>query len=577
MNVGSSWGDVQKNVEAVTKQLEDAGQKLSLSLHISRPETRDEEGLPLTEIREELDEEGNVICGWPFSYYLHMILLMRSIAGVAISSTDTAPRVADALRKAGVTDSPDTSKRKPLVSKPARPEKQVQETDMFADDHIANPDSKTPEASTPEEMLGKIENTPILTDVVSSDTSKKDAAPLRRKKSVSFAEGTKTEDSNVVRKRLPNPLFAKARGPPAIATADTIHDVQRKPPQEQLTALLNAEANIMRAASNDDSDAPITSPIIPEDESPEDAALRRQMLQYNMHEVGAVVAEIDLDDDESTPPYSEDEEDEYNYDDSSVEEEEDEHGRSTNIVFSDEYIKQMKALEDRLNSPMIQTVDPNANLDLLSQSIEESPKSSPANPERDSGTVSKNPPSKGVRFAATLDIQEAPTTQDKSTQSIVPFETSDDPDSSISAPTKPKISRFKNARKTQPVGNEIVERPLGDAPLLSGPKPILTTNSENGTPNVAMGPPDRPHADTIIERPFPSHSTASPKEPDEFDPGLLQHQLKSEYHRHRNRMIYRQGGFLPTEEDDEVEVLGDEHDHEEGRKMSRFKAARLGR
>ena len=440
---------------------------------------------------------------------------------------------------------------------------------------MANPDYQHPGASTPVEVLENIEKTSILTNMASSDASKKDATPLRRKKSVSFAEGTKTEDSNVVRKRLPNPLFAKARGPSAIATADTVYDVQRKAPQEQLTALLNAEANLMRAASDDESDAPITSPVIPEDESPEDAALRRQMLQYNMQEVGAVVAEIDLDDDASTPPYSEDE-DEYNYDNSSVEEEEDEHGRSTNIVFDDEYIKQMKALEKRLNSSMIQNVGPNADSELLSRSIEESPKSSLADPERDSGSVSKKSLSKGVRFAAELDTQEAPTTQDKSTQSVVTLETSDDPDSSTSAPTKPKISRFKNARKSQVVENNIVERPLGDASFPSGSKPISTTK-ENEIPDGSIGPPDRPHADTIIERPFPSHPTAPPKELDEFNPELVQHQLKTEYHRQRNRMIYRQGGFLATEEDDEAEVPVDEHGHEEGRKMSRFKAARLGR
>ena len=531
----------------------------------------------MTEIREELDEEGNVICKWPFLQFLWLGLLMESIAGVAISSADTAPHVADALRKAGVNDSPDTSKRKPPFSKLEGPEKHVQETDKEANDPIAKSDPKNLGTSTPVEMLEKIENTSILTNVVSSDVSKKDAAPLGRKKSVSFAEGTKTEDSNVVRKRLPNPLFAKARGPPAIATADTVYDVQRKPPQEQLTALLNAEANLMRVASNDDSDATITSPVIPEDESPEDATLRRQMLQYNMQEVGAVVAEIDLDDDASTPPYSEDEEDEYSYDNSSVEEEEDEYGRSTNILLSDEYMKKMKALEERLKSSMIQNVGPNPDSELLSPSTEGSPKSPLANPERDAGTISKKSLSKGVRFAAELDIQQAPAIQGKSTQSIVPLETSDNPDSGTPAPAKPKISRFRNARKPQLVEHKIVERPLDDTSFQSGPKPILTTKSENGARDVSIDPPDRPHADTIIERPFPSHSTAPPKELDEFDPKLLQHQLKTEYHRQRNRMIYRQGGFLPTEEDDEAEIPVDEHGSEEGRKMSRFKAARLGR
>jgi hypothetical protein len=56
--------DVQKNVETVEKQLHTTQDKLNSILVISKPDIRNEEGLPMMEIREELDDEGNVICKW---------------------------------------------------------------------------------------------------------------------------------------------------------------------------------------------------------------------------------------------------------------------------------------------------------------------------------------------------------------------------------------------------------------------------------------------------------------------------------------------------------------------------------
>ena len=207
---------------------------------------------------------------------------------------------------------------------------------------------------------------------------------------------------------------------------------------------------------------------------------------------------------------------------------------------------------------------------------------------------SKGSPTKGVRFATELDVQEAPAVQDGSEQPSAPTH---DPASGTPAPTTPRGSRFKNARKiealskegseqsqksvafrpSQQVEGDVVERPTANTSFLPESELPTTIRSDNQALGVLTGPPDRPHADTIIERPFPSHHEVPPQEPDEFDPEILQQQAKVEYHRQRNRMIYRQGGFLPTEEDEESEVPIDEHGNEEGRKVSRFKAARLGR
>ena len=52
---------VDRNVETIKKQLSDAERKRNALLLVQEPEFRDEAGLPLTEITEELDGEGKVI------------------------------------------------------------------------------------------------------------------------------------------------------------------------------------------------------------------------------------------------------------------------------------------------------------------------------------------------------------------------------------------------------------------------------------------------------------------------------------------------------------------------------------
>jgi unconventional prefoldin RPB5 interactor 1 len=63
-------------------------------------------------------------------------------------------------------------------------------------------------------------------------------------------------------------------------------------------------------------------------------------------------------------------------------------------------------------------------------------------------------------------------------------------------------------------------------------------------------------------------------EPDALDPQILHQEVAIEYHRIRNRMIQKQGGFMKEEESEFVPLT-----EEEGgpKKLSRFKAARLAR
>lgn len=54
--------DVQRNIRTVQKQLHIAAEKLSNVPTVTIPNWHNEEGLPLAEIHEELDEDGNIVC-----------------------------------------------------------------------------------------------------------------------------------------------------------------------------------------------------------------------------------------------------------------------------------------------------------------------------------------------------------------------------------------------------------------------------------------------------------------------------------------------------------------------------------
>ena len=258
-----------------------------------------------------------------------------------------------------------------------------------------------------------------------------------------------------------------------------------------------------------DEEAPQQQPVIPSNESTEDAALRQQMIQYNMSEVNNIVAEMNLEDDASDASYSDAGSEEVR-DDSSLDEDEDNFGRTKRRVLSDEYLAEMRALEQRLNAKALQNVGPNTPLEFSASASGHQKEGEP--PMQPTTNGAKNSPkpttTKSVRFAEELDIQSSPPPHTKSPP-----------------PTSTKSS-----------------------------KPI--------------------HANKIIERPYSTTLSTAPPEPDDLDPALLNQQVKTEYNKMRNRMIQRQGGFTGPEDGAEVPLT-----EEEGgpKKMSRFKAARLGR
>lgn len=408
--------------------------------------------------------------------------------------------------------------------------------------------------------------------------------PRPRKKSVSFTEDTKpasdVPDAQKHSVKKPSDPIGNIKERNNMTTSpsaaeqsflpDKAPEAQRRQPAASLIkGSFNSNDRVIEI--DDDDEIIGSTPVIPEDESPEDARLRREMLQYSLNEVGSVVAELELDENWS----DDDEDDDLDLDDGGVpytsdEEEEDEFGRSLGKGISDDYRKQMLELQEKLGTGVIGNLgpDPEAVLDSAQMNPEElrrlvirdtTTSDVKDQPSKETGQPAKkaDQPRKGVRFADTLDV--APNKPAPQTQLAQPKE------------SKPR------AAEPSPLSDVVFERKAAADPPASAPSAEKKASRFKQSRQANAAPPksqeDPLLSDTVIERPS-TDTTRPPEVPDEFDPELQERQLASEYYRLRNNMIRQQGGFRATEEDEDAPLM---EEAEDGRvkKVSRFKAARL--
>ena len=375
------------------------------------------------------------------------------------------------LDKAGITDE----------------ESKKHQTDVMIVNEVAEDTKRIGNENVDDEASAGPSETPP-----SKQETKEEPAPVMKlkdqknkvKKSVRFSEDTKGESPPSARSRRKRNRRLKATLG-AAPTKPTFHT-----------------SNVFYDKGIDDKDdadyVDLSDALIPKGESAEDAAIRREMLKYNMSEVGAVVAELSLEEGDGDSDDWVDELEDIdgiergidNDDDSS---EEDELGRSTRRVIDDAYLREMEALQRRINARDIRNVGP-----------------------KNEATMTDVPTKRSVSKDG------LPATQALKPPSNVK------PDEVLST---------KQARPSAPISDIIVEHAPSDGDANATNPPIL--------------------------------------EPDELDPAILRQAAAVEYNRMRNRMIYRQGGFLRTEEEEEEEE--GEGERNEGKKMSRFKAARLRR
>ena len=346
------------------------------------------------------------------------------------------------------------------------------------------------------------------------------------------------------------------------------------------------------------------------DDTEEEAAVRREMLEYGPREIGAIVAELDLEEEGSEVSYDEDEEDlsvesqegDEN-DDSNEDISEDEFGKAKEPVITEKYRRKMKRLQKKLGVDEMQNLGPDPDLpDTLNQDIDKPPaaeaarKAAIARAEKavqvseseSNAQDDQKPPKKArkkVAFAPSLDIAlesnvgapprnsatHAQPNSDPAPVAESVIERNPTPAGATPTTTPPdtpkKVSRFKAAREATP-----------QTPLLPPPRPDFPLAPKSNS--APEGPEGRISASKIVERKTPSKPPEPLDDGDDFDASMNRQQIAGDYYKMRNRLIHRQGGFVGAGEDDNY---GEEIapmamvDEETGRvrKISRFKAARL--
>lgn len=495
---------VTQNIKTLQKQLEAAENKYAAVTVIAQPDAVDEDGDPITDIIEELDEEDNVV-----NYKL-------TKPGEAI------PRITEALERVGIDDIPKPEPETKPSSKTKSQDARIKESVV----------EKLPEATQPVEKT---------LEVVKSETPSQ--------KGISFAPDTKASDS----------------------------------PKPHVSRNAKRVEAIMKTAKEQE-DAGIEKPVIPEDDDEDDAELRRQMLAYNMGEVGSVVAELELVEGDT------DEEDyEFEYSDEGFEDDEDDHedkyGRDTESLLTDGYRKRMLELEKRLGVKSRFTAaeeareaaraaakdDAESSSDgegigrivvKRSEAPSSASKPAPAKSNIKEKQVAETGGKKGVRFASSLDVApDAPaapvveevTEKEHFVEPLGDIVERSGPTKVVQAKPSRKASRFKKSR--------------GETPLAQGPMDMPVRFLDQDRPIAPTGPKGTTIADRLVERP-----TVAPRE--EGDDDMIHEQVADEYQRLRRKFIQREGGFL-KENESPIQPLDEA---EGGREtVSRFKSARLSR
>ncbi|KAF4498155.1 udp-galactose transporter like [Fusarium agapanthi] len=484
---------VTTNITSLQKQISAAETKLDES----QPDFTEDDGLLITEIIEQLDDDDNVI-----SYKLNQ-------PDIAL------PKIQDALQKAGIDDLEEgNSASKTEISK----QKEAEHSQESPSQHT------------------ELESTTLAPSAT---------------KGVVFAADTKMQDG-------PKPQVSR--------NAKRVEEIM-------------SHAKEQEKISNEQA-------YIPEDEDEEDAELRRQMLEYS-GEVGAVVAELQLEEGDSDDY-------EYEYSDEGFEDDddgqEDKYGRYTGRVVTDDYRQRMLELEKKLGIKSRFTDQPEDRDGDASSEDEEgigrivvkpasattTSSSSASKPVPVKSNIKEKQPEqpngkKGVRFAANLDIapeneptvlpvREAPVKEKEpiveplSDKIVERSSTAKAPDTSEIKSTR-KPSRFKKARDTVP----------------PGPLDIPAKFLDQDRPTAPTGPEGTTLADTLVER---ESIRAAPHPPDEFDDELIYQEVADEHHKLRKKFIQREGGFL-KEDESPIQPLEEQDGGREP--VSRFKAARLSK
>ncbi|KAH6681041.1 Prefoldin subunit-domain-containing protein [Plectosphaerella plurivora] len=567
---------VTKNLETLETQLHASEDKLA-ALDDFDQHVRDEEGLPLTEIIEELDEDGNVLSSrlskpGDSTSHVREILEQAGVRNIPPGVHDDE-KPSEAKPEASTTTPVTEAATKKAEASPRQPAPPAAVSATPAPTTSIAPAKAKPAASPPPPAKAPISTAEkddkpryqsiSLSDLAAEDEDGPEELPAKpaRKKGVAFTEDTKGEE------------MTKSR------TARRVEE-------------------IMRTAREQETLAQQTS-ALPEGESEEDAFLRREMLKYGMDEVGAVVAELTLE--EGTD--DEDEGfDEVDYTDDDDDDDEDDHGRYKGRMVDDDYMARMLELEKKLGVKSRFTEQ--AEKDDSGSDAEREPEGlgrivikRDDGPSQTGGSGSSTPSApltsslkssqtdakgkKSVKFASALDIAPEKEPAAPTPTPAAPRDPTkprpDDPLSSTiversgpakrqDTPRKPKrVSRFKQHQAGGDAGKADNEDSFN---MPKGPLDMPVRFLDQDRPIAPSGPKDRTIAESLVERTTNDEQALADADEEFIDQGLA-----DEYYKRRSDFIHRHGGFL-QEDESPIQPL-DEADG--GRRISKFKAARLSK
>ncbi|KAL9094867.1 MAG: hypothetical protein Q9165_002816 [Trypethelium subeluteriae] len=498
---------VQHNIKVIQKRIEDLRAQADSWQKTDggdATETTDDDALPLTEITEQLDDDDNII------------------SATTSKPGDVEPKILEALRRVGLKE------QDVKEGEPPQELKQDSNVSLPKGGQVAN---DIREARSEAQISNSGVNRP------------QDSASKQQRKSVSFTEDTKP------------------------AASDHREETTRSSTDDKLSVLEFAKDLPIgeRLVELDDDDNPLgTTTVMPKDESYEDAMLRREMLQYNMEQVGAVVAELDLEDEMSDDTYEDYDDDLDDFDDEDLtsepeDEDEDSHGRATNQVITEDYRKEMLELEKKLNARMIEVVGP-------------SPDTVHDESEQHGASLAELAPS---HHDVAQDAANRPSELGRHRKSVKFAE-------DIRAVSPPETLPAQQAKgglisKSRPLSSTIVERgsPKHSSPGTSRPAKASRFKSErqHSAPRAnPTGPVGEILAGSLVERLPTKRATVAPG-PDGFDPSLHEREVARQYYDTRNKLIQQQGGFTPSSDDIDNPLM--EEKDGKIRKVSRFRAARL--
>ena len=539
---------VSRNARTIEKQLSDAQKKRNALLVAEEPDYREDAGLPLTDITEELDDEGNIVSrklGTPGS---------------------TAPQLADILKKAGVKDLEQGSVNEGRY------------------DSWREEESPTETASNVGEAM------------------KQDAA-AHECSTRSQSEEQKKPDKDFGGRKRPN---GEHRSPPISPKTDTL----------ALSKVISAQASATQVSIDSKSASDKTGGGGEEavattyhQDTPEEAELRDEMLQYGLDEVGAIVAELDLAGSESDTSYNKDTAaisfgSDFDGDDTEDEaESEDENGMAKHPILSRRYVEKMKELEEKHGIKGMQNLGPDASklpkevqVELQRPAAAEAARKAALARQamsKDSSRLALRPkeqdsakPRRKVAFAEDLNI--APETglftpvHKASKGRPEELELGESINDSVVGRRSSTVSSHTTqssgqARERKPSKFKAAREAMPQTPLLPpSPTSLLTPQAPIDKPK-SMPPRNKILADSIVEHDIKT----KPNLPDSdgLDEATHRQEIAGEYYKLRNRMIQRQGGFVG---EGAAENYGEAISplpviDEDGRekKISRFRAARL--